>query len=564
MGKNQHSKDGLHLRPTEWAQDGRGFKATSWTPYSKLALNCCFLSLQPFENPVGTIDGSIFEIKYIIKYIKLFGCHPVHGGKLEMKELVPLHFHKNAQGQYHCPVTYKVFGNNTAVCANMKSGHIYSLEAVLELNKKTKNWQDLITSKPFKWTDIVVIQDPENVQGREVAKFHFMVQGHQDRVVSEITNPESKEARENKGDNIRANPAVARVFEEKERLAEEKKKQEEEALKELEDKDPEAAAAARAAAEEKKANEEAIRQAVSKRKNNERYTNNEVGASFTCQAEPVRTENSFRKLSEEEELAEIYDIVRKKKTKGYVRIVTTIGCLNLELHCDMVPRTTDNFLRLCEKNYYDNTIFHRLIKNFMIQGGDPTGTGRGGKSGFEGGAAFKDEFDSRLVHQGPGVVSMANNGKNTNRSQFYVTLKSCQHLDLKHSVFGKVVGGLNLLETFNNWETDSKDKPTKEIKLIRTEVFKNPFKEAFEEASKPKEEKVVDPVATWFSNRRDPMQDHKNRNSTQVGKYLQADLPLPGQKKKVETKELPSEEMEYVQVTQQNKKVRTSFDFSKW
>merc|ERR1712187_876949 len=158
----------------------------------------------------------------------------------------------------------------------------------------------------------------------------------------------------------------------------------------------------------------------------------------------------------------------------------------------------------------------------MMQGGDPTNTGRGGESAFEGGRPFKDEFDSRLSHQGPGVVSMANNGKNTNKSQFFISLKSCQHLDNKHSVFGRVVGGLQLLDVFNKVETGEKDRPKKDIKLIRTEVFKNPFKEAVAEMAKPKVEKVVDPVATWFSNRRDPMEEHRNRHSSAVGKYLDA------------------------------------------
>ncbi|CAE8611880.1 unnamed protein product, partial [Polarella glacialis] len=129
--------------------------------------------------------------------------------------------------------------------------------------------------------------------------------------------------------------------------------------------------------------------------------------------------------------------------------------------------------------------------------------------------------------------------------------------------FGRVVGGLQLLEVLNGWETDSKDKPTKEIRLIRTEVFKNPFKEALAEAAKPKDEKVIDPVATWFSNRRDPMVEHKNRTSGTVGKYLEEALPLmPGEKRKA--KDLPAEEVEYANVTQKSKKVRTSFDFSKW
>merc|ERR1712039_488849 len=102
--------------------------------------------------------------------------------------------------------------------------------------------------------------------------------------------------------------------------------------------------------------------------------------------------------------------------------------------------------------------------------------------------------------------------------------------DNKHSVFGRVVGGLKLLDLFNSWDTDEKDKPVKDIMLIRTEVFKNPFKEVAAEAAKPKVEKVVDPVATWFSNRRDPMEEHRNRHSGEVGKYLDAaPPPLPGE-----------------------------------
>merc|ERR1719343_1115124 len=132
-------------------------------------------------------------------------------------------------------------------------------------------------------------------------------------------------------------------------------------------------------------------------------------------------------MTDEEDLQDIYDTVRKKKQKGYVRVITSHGALNIELHTDIVPRTSDNFLRLCERNYYNDIPCHRLIQNFMLQGGDPTGTGRGGESAYEGGKAFADEFDSRLSHQGPGIVSMANNGKNTNKSQFFVSLKSCTH-----------------------------------------------------------------------------------------------------------------------------------------
>lgn len=549
MGKNQHSKDLLYQRPTEWAQDGRGFKDQKRSPFAKLPLDCCCISLQPFESAVGTREGAVFDARNVVPYIKKYGVNPVTGGRLDVKELIPLHFHRNSAGKLQCPVTFKEFTNSSHVVANMASGHVYSYDAVVELNKKTKNWSDLITSQPFKWTDVVSIQNPDQTEQREIKRFYYMQAGQQAEVIDKIVNRNKMRlTEEEKAVKIRSNAAFDRIFEERQRLTDEKAKQKEEA-------------AAAEPTEEAAPADEAARVP---RKVNERFTSGEVAESFTSTATPLRTDNSLRLLTDAEQLQEVYDVVRKKKLKGYVRLVTSEGMLNMELHADIAPRTADNFLRLCEKQYYDGTIFHRLIKNFMIQGGDPTGTGKGGECAFDG-KSFNDEFDSRLVHQGPGVLSMANNGKNTNRSQFFVTLKSCQHLDLKHSVFGRVVGGLELLGLLNERETDEKDRPAKEISLIRTEVFKNPFKDAVEELAKPKveEKKAVDPAAQWFSNRQDPMEGHKNRNSTAVGKYL--DLPLPGKARGERAKrpaELPEEEMDYVNATSKAKKIRTTIDFS--
>lgn len=550
MGKNQHSKDLLHLRPTEWAQDGRGFKVVGKSPFAKLPLNCCSLSLQPFENPVGTRDGAVFEAANIIPYIKRFGVNPVTGAKLVTSELVPLHFHRDDEGKLQCPVTFKTFTAYSHVCANMVSGHVYSYDAVDELNRKTKNWSDLITSQKFKWTDIVVIQDPDNVEQREVKKFYFMQKGQQELVVREITHRESEESKQSKKEKIRKDGALERIAEAKQARLEEK-------AKEKAEKEEQLALEAGPASSKEVVPE-------GPKKINERYTDGAVAESFTSTSTPLRTQNELRPLNEEEEVQDIYDAVRKKKQKGYVRIVTSEGMLNIELHTDIVPRTTDNFLRLCEREYYNNTKFHRLIQNFCIQGGDPTGTGKGGKSAYKDGRAFRDEFDSRLTHQGPGVVSMANGGKDTNTSQFFVSLKSCQHLDMKHSIFGRVVGGLKLLDLFNKWETDEKDKPVKEITLIRTEVFKNPFKEAAAEEAKPKVETKVEPLATWFSNRLDPMEAHQNRQSSSVGKYLVSEpAPLPGEKRRPKP-QLPSTEVEYASVASKGKKARTTFDFSSW
>jgi cyclophilin family peptidyl-prolyl cis-trans isomerase len=100
--------------------------------------------------------------------------------------------------------------------------------------------------------------------------------------------------------------------------------------------------------------------------------------------------------------------------KGYVNILTNLGELQCMIHANFVPRTSENFLELCEKGYYNGTKFHRLVKDFMIQGGDPTGTGKGGESIF--GGKFEDEFHSKIRHDKPGILSMANSGPDTNAS----------------------------------------------------------------------------------------------------------------------------------------------------
>lgn len=121
-------------------------------------------------------------------------------------------------------------------------------------------------------------------------------------------------------------------------------------------------------------------------------------------------------------------------------IETTYGPIRLELFADKVPNTVANFEKLAQKGFYDGLKFHRVIADFMIQGGCPLGTGTGGP-----GYTFKDEFDPSLRHDGPGVLSMANAGPNTNGSQFFITHIPCPWLDGKHSVFGKVIDGLDIV-----------------------------------------------------------------------------------------------------------------------
>ncbi|XP_037536741.1 RING-type E3 ubiquitin-protein ligase PPIL2 [Nematolebias whitei] len=201
------------------------------------------------------------------------------------------------------------------------------------------------------------------------------------------------------------------------------------------------------------------------------YSTGRVSASFTSTAMTPATTHEADAIADD---AVRYQYVKKK---GYVRLHTSLGDLNLELHCDKVPKAGENFIRLCKKGFYDGTIFHRCIRNFMIQGGDPTGTGTGGESFW--GQPFKDEFRPNLSHTGRGILSMANSGPNTNKSQFFITFRSCTYLDRKHSVFGRVVGGFEVLTAMESVDCDPKtDKPKSDIQLVSTTVFVDPYEEA--------------------------------------------------------------------------------------
>lgn len=149
-----------------------------------------------------------------------------------------------------------------------------------------------------------------------------------------------------------------------------------------------------------------------------------------------------------------------------VRLETSVGVVDLELYTNHAPKACENFAELARRGYYDGTVFHRVIRDFMIQGGDPTGTGRGGESIF--GAKFEDELAAgRLQHVGAGILSMANAGPDTNGSQFFITLAPCPHLDGKHTIFGRVCGGMKVVRAIGDVTTDASDRPKQQVKILK-------------------------------------------------------------------------------------------------
>jgi len=152
-------------------------------------------------------------------------------------------------------------------------------------------------------------------------------------------------------------------------------------------------------------------------------------------------------------------------------VQTNMGTIEIQLFENKAPKTVENFAGLAQKGYYDSVIFHRVIDKFMIQGGDPTGTGSGGESFW--GGKFEDEFDASLKHDEPGVLSMANAGPNTNGSQFFITVIPTPWLDGKHSVFGKVINGMDVVYAISKVETSKPgDKPLKDVVMEKVTIEK--------------------------------------------------------------------------------------------
>jgi peptidyl-prolyl cis-trans isomerase A (cyclophilin A) len=168
----------------------------------------------------------------------------------------------------------------------------------------------------------------------------------------------------------------------------------------------------------------------------------------------------------------------------YARFVTSKGNILIKLEEKRAPKTVKNFVGLATGAqewtdprtrqpktgvpYYDGTVFHRVIPDFMIQGGDPLGQGTGGP-----GYKFEDEFHPELKHAGPGILSMANAGPGTNGSQFFITERATAHLDNKHSVFGSVVSGVDVVKNIARVPTGARDKPSQDVVLQRVEIFRS-------------------------------------------------------------------------------------------
>lgn len=149
-------------------------------------------------------------------------------------------------------------------------------------------------------------------------------------------------------------------------------------------------------------------------------------------------------------------------------LLTNQGSITIKLFPYIAPKAVENFVGLVKKGYYNGIIFHRVIKGFMIQGGDPTGTGMGGESIW--GKPFEDEVSENVKFDRKGLVAMANSGPNTNGSQFFITAAPAPWLNMKHTIFGEVVDGYDAVENIENCQTGASNRPVSEQKIINAYI----------------------------------------------------------------------------------------------
>ncbi|CAE6456152.1 unnamed protein product [Rhizoctonia solani] len=500
---NEHSA-GLH------SASSRGFRAKQEGPHpgSRTPFDCCALSFQPFEFPVcarnadGT--GTVFDLTNIIPWLKEHNnTHPHTNDPLKPSDLIKLHYGKNSSGSLIDPITMKPLSEHSHIVAIATTGNVFLADSV----SKFAGGRDLVADVAFKKEDVITLQDPHRITTLSIA-------------APVINVPKATE------DSKETPKADAAKPSKDEATAKTKK--------DLTEK-PQAPAVVNLKAKERAYN-------VSP------FASGYTGASLTSTALDPMTKSDVAMFDDEELM---FDDISKERTqksqkknlasrRAYVRMVTNLGgSLNLELFCEKAPKTCYNFIMLAKSGKYDNCPFHRLIPGFMIQGGDPTGTGSGGQSYW--GTPFRDEFDMPKPekHDSRGMLSMANKGLNSNGSQFFITFKATPHLDGKHTVFGKLVGGEDVLDAMESIpRVPGTEKPAKDIRITEVVIYQDPFEEykarlarklqhqsQSGDPNKKRRVETLEDSMTWFGQK---VGEEQKGGTSQggVGKYLKLDAPV--------------------------------------
>lgn len=494
-------------------------------PFRRLPFNFCAVSLQPFSHPVCTVDGTTFELTHILPWLKKHGTNPVDGTPLKSSQLIKLHFARNDDGEYIDPVTFKPFTDNSHIVALRNTGNVFGWDTLERLNIKAKNWRDLVSDVEFSRQDLITLQDPQHLEGRDLSGFKYLKDG-----TNTLTAEQERERNDPASNvNLSAIGSSAKLIKAKDAVAKARAERAAGGDPNKLHKNGDSRSLIRTAIADGIGRVSAVMQPPTTTPYNAaKHTTGRAAASFTSTGLTPHTGAERALLSDEEYMLH----PRRVKEQGYARIQTSQGPLDVELNTEYAPRAVWNFVHLAKRGYYAGVAFHRNIRNFMLQGGDPTGTGRGGASVW--GKPFVDEFaQSPLTHSTRGILSMANKGKNTNTSQFFVTYRAASHLDRKHTIFGKVVGDDSevTLKKLEAVPTDSGDRPIEECRIEEVHIFVDPFEE-FARKRREKEglakeqEEVVrnggneDDSTTWTGKRIRADGKTQKTEVGAVGKYL--------------------------------------------
>jgi len=413
---------------------------------------------------------------------------------LKQSDLIKLNFAQNEVGGYVDPVTFKEFTENSHIVAvqHGSTANAFQYDTLERLNFKPKMWKDLMSDEEFTKKDLIVLQDPQNLDSRNLSSFKYLKEGEDSGVPKEEAEI-----------NISAMGNAAKILKAKEAVAKARAERAAGAVTNHQK---------NGAVSKNTSNSDATKQKATPY-NATRHTTGLAAASFTSTGVTPHTSGALALMTDEEYLLKRGRV----KQKGYVRLVTSLGDLTLELYPEHAPKAVWNFIKLSQKGYYNGIKFHRNIRNFMIQGGDPTGTGKGGTSTWN--KNFEDEFDGPLKHDSRGIVSMANKGKNTNSSQFFIVYRKTPHLDRKHTIFGKVVDSDATLKKLEEAEVEDNDRPKNDIVIEQAVVYVDPFEEY------QKERKTNEDTERQKEERRQEGRDDDNR-TTWTGKRIRADGTL--------------------------------------
>ena len=508
MVKRQKEKQYLSAREQRDYQSSRsGSSSLSSSKSRPLPFWHCALTLQPITHtPVCNGQGLLFEQTALAAFVLQHHKDPVTGEPMSTRDIIVLTniATDDETGDWQCPILQKSLQRNIKVVAirqrtkqesnnesneTNNTANVYSYQAYQEFNVKAKNYTDLLTGLAFdRHKDVIVLNDPDHPKP-DISQFYH-IQHARELLHANNNNSQDK-------NDIRHNRTASRILDKLEKKKKKKRTEDEEKQKKR----------AREPLDNKKEETNSpnsyhhplLGQVLAQDVTGVAYNIAQGAASFTsthvAAPEQATTTSSLARPATLEELLQaefrILTTGSFKGRKGLVELTVQLETndkgkndpqsftLTLELHTDICPRTCANFLGLCAAGAYNGSPFYRLIPKFMIQGGravppapDQTVWNT---------SSMVDELDDRLTHSGPGIVSMANAGPNTNTRQFFVTFASCRHLDRKHSVFGRVVQGLEHLKTLEQVPTTAKNNvPKRAITIVSTKILDNPVQEAHE------------------------------------------------------------------------------------